>query len=162
MQMGILSSRKSSLNNMWLIVITMLFCATFDFIYSLSVFIYYSPSCTPQRIPFWLDSTFKFMDRFIAYYLWLYPLLYTFWPSFKNTKQQQIYKKSVEFLRNNSIRSFQSLSNSGTDVHYTTINPMTLSTPNVVLMSEDDDGGSELELDSDLSDNDKENFKITT
>lgn len=47
MQLGILSSRKSSLNNMWLIVITMLFCATFDFIYSLSVFVYYSPSCTP-------------------------------------------------------------------------------------------------------------------
>lgn len=53
------------------------------------------------------------MDRFIAYYLWLYPLLYTFWPSFKNTKQQQIYKKSVEYLRNGSIRSFQSMTANG-------------------------------------------------
>ena len=65
----------------------MTFCAAFDFVYSLSVFIYYSPDCTPRKIPFWLDSLFKFMDRFIAYYVWLYPLLYTFWPSFKNTKQ---------------------------------------------------------------------------
>lgn len=47
MQQGITMSRKNSLSNMWLIVITMLFCAAFDFVYSLSVFIYYSPNCTP-------------------------------------------------------------------------------------------------------------------
>lgn len=91
-QATILDSRKTSLQSMWLIIYTMSFCAFFDFCYSVSVFIWYSPDCTPQRIPWMLDSFFKFDDRFIAYYIWLYPLLYTFWPNIRRKKERDNYK----------------------------------------------------------------------
>lgn len=77
----------------------MALCTLFDFSYSACVFVWYSENCTPQRIPWWLDSTFKFCDRFIAYYIWLYPLLYSFWPSVKNTKKKETYDRSIGYLR---------------------------------------------------------------
>lgn len=91
-QKTILESRLTSLRSMWVIIYTMAFCAFFDFCYSVSVFIWYTPDCTPQRIPWMLDSFFKFCDRFIAYYIWLYPLLHTFWPSSRREGERQKYK----------------------------------------------------------------------
>jgi hypothetical protein len=101
-QDAITKSRKSSLDNMWMIIYTMVFCAFFDFCYSVCVFIFYSLDCTPQRIPWWLDSTFKFMDRFIAYYLWLYPLLWIFWPSIRRVDEQKRYDRANKYLNSNS------------------------------------------------------------
>jgi len=43
----VIKSRKSSLDNMWMIIYTMVFCAFFDFCYSISVFFFYSVNCTP-------------------------------------------------------------------------------------------------------------------
>ena len=98
MQQGVITTRKTSLMNMWIIIFTMLGCSLFDFCYSLAIFFLYTPECTPARIPFCLDSTFKFLDRFIAYYLWLYPLLWMFWPTKKNLDARKKYTKTMRYL----------------------------------------------------------------
>ena len=176
MQQGILFSRKSSLKNMWIIIYTMLSCTVFDFIYSLCIFILYSPECTPQRIPYWLDSTFKFMDRFIAYYLWLYPLLWMFWPTKKNLEKEKKYRRTMKYLYgsiNGSGRQTKTRMTGGGNAMMTSAGsysalyasngmmgvvldgPM-MSEPNVELMSDDEEFDEDNS--SEESDTDKNNF----
>jgi hypothetical protein len=133
----------------------MSFCAFFDFCYSVNVFIWYTPECTPQRIPFWLDSLFKFADRFIAYYIWLYPLLHTFWPSVRRKDERDKYKQTVKFLRSDSIE-WKKVNVERVDPvkvimsnrdYETPVGMIYDTTPNVELESEDDDLLSEQSID---------------
>lgn len=140
---------------MWMIIYTLVFCAFFDFCYSVSVFFFYSVDCTPQRIPWWLDSTFKLLDRFIAYYIWLYPLLWLFWPTIKRHDEQKQYERSVKWLLAGSEVSSKTqkiMSSDGTDQLLNSKDKVYLETPNIEL-----DSDSDLDNYSDGSDDDNKN-----
>jgi len=57
----------------------------------------YSEGCWNQRISNVWDSFFKFLDRFIGYIAWLYPLIVIDWPTTK-TKQRAINDKNAKKL----------------------------------------------------------------
>ena len=77
----IVDSRRKSLRNMWIVIATLLFSTLFDLIYSIAVFFLYADQCYPQRISQTWDSLWKFIDRFVTQVVWIYPVIWVFWPS---------------------------------------------------------------------------------
>lgn len=65
-------------------------------------------------------SLFKLFDRFISTYLWLYPILYVFWPNTRRKNEENNYNVSINSLnestrssKSSSARSIKSISKNG-------------------------------------------------
>ena len=80
-----------------------------------------------MMISFSLSSAFKFFDRFISTYLWLYPMLYTFWPNNRRKNEENNYNTSIQSLNesfrsnksNNSNSNFNSAKSKSTAIAHT-------------------------------------------
>lgn len=79
---------------MWLINLTLLFCTFFDSVYTLCVR-FFSYQCTPQHVRQGVSDSIEFFDRFILIFLWVYPVIYVFWPGVRVKKYEQNYKRSI-------------------------------------------------------------------
>ena len=87
-------ARKTSVKNMWMIVLTLLFSSIYDLVYTLVIF-YSSQDCHPRTVRQGVWDFFEFTDRFVLLYIWVYPVLYVFWPSTRVKIQEQNYRNSL-------------------------------------------------------------------
>lgn len=83
--------------NLKLIVATMWLSVIWNLAYSIIVRALYNKNCQPPDGDVALDSFFKFLDRFDAFLVWQYPIIYLFWPTMKLMKQERRMKR-VEIL----------------------------------------------------------------
>ena len=64
---------------MWVIICTIFFADTYATLYSLTLNIWGGKYCYVQD-EVWVKSLSTFVERFIHYNVWLFPVIWIFWP----------------------------------------------------------------------------------
>lgn len=59
----------------------MLLVSTFELIYSNMIYFMFSEDCHNTRVSNGMDSVFGFMDRFVGYIFWFWPIICVLWPT---------------------------------------------------------------------------------
>ena len=72
--------RNKAVRNMWIIIFTVIFVVNYSAIYSLVLFIWANKYCYISDHKS-VVSINNFLERFIHYFIWVYPLLYILWPA---------------------------------------------------------------------------------
>ena len=67
-----------------LIVAVMWVCVAYNLVYSVWVQLTTNKSCSPVAHHAGINIFFKFSDRFVSYLVWVWPIIYLFWPTIKN------------------------------------------------------------------------------
>ena len=72
--------RKRAKCNMWITIYVVGFCVTYVGLYSLTLYVGPEDKCNISDSK-WVHSISTALERQIQYILWLYPLLWLFWPA---------------------------------------------------------------------------------
>ena len=71
--------RKRAVYNMWVIIVTIFIADTYSTLYSVTLAIWAGPNCYVQD-EVWVKSLSTVTERSIHYFLWLFPVIWLFWP----------------------------------------------------------------------------------
>ena len=84
---------------MWLIIGSMAFVAVFETIYSSCLAVLYTENCHQTHISNELNSVFSFIDRFVGYIFWFWPIIRIMWPTIALTNSER-YMKAKQYQNN--------------------------------------------------------------
>lgn len=71
---------KRAERNMWVIIVTICFVATYTTLYSIVLLIWGGEHCLVFQSK-WGSSLSTMVERFLEYIAWVYPLIYLLWPA---------------------------------------------------------------------------------
>jgi len=95
----IVDRMKTSMQNMWIIIIVLTVINIYSFIYSLFLWLKYPSSpCHSSNVHVYNTSTI--MNRLITYIIWVVPIIIIFWPSNLTlwcTRKIKVQEKNKEY-----------------------------------------------------------------
>lgn len=92
-------SRKTAMNNVWLLSIWLSVTAVESFTYSLFLLINANDECAPRDDHNMRHDLLKFMDRMTNYEFWLIPLIWLYWPTKAHKRENRFRKKAIDQLK---------------------------------------------------------------
>jgi len=107
----ILKARADSIFYLKIIVTTFWLSTAYNFLYSIIVRLITQSDCTPYDKLEFLVAFLKLLDRLDAFVIWMWPLLYLFWPSKFNTVAQKRIDNQVNEISERSSSDSESVTN---------------------------------------------------
>lgn len=93
------ASRKTAMNNVWLLSIWLSVTAIESFTYSLFLLINANENCAPRNDHEFLRTMLQFTDRMTNYELWLIPLIWLYWPTKARKRENRSRKRAIDQLK---------------------------------------------------------------
>ena len=98
----ITKSRQTAMRNIWVLLIWLTVSAVEGLTYSLCGKLLSGEHCEPVHISDSADAFFTWFDRFMGYQSWFIPLIWLYWPTKQNKKDNRERMRAVKQLKNSS------------------------------------------------------------
>lgn len=94
--------RKQAMDTVWILLVWFSVTTFESVAYSVAVYVLADPQCKLDDTAWWATYA-QFMDRITNFQLWLIPLIWFFWPSKANKRNNRSRRRAVDQLKRSTV-----------------------------------------------------------